>query len=180
MAANVFEQFVRPRSGRDQHLSFDRAQGCGDGHCLGVCGYAGQFADGLLRRGFTCVQVRQLCTCVSLCISVMLLMLLASAPDKLFAGCCISVLFPCMSVCNAGFQAAYLDIGGKDSSLILAFGNMIATLPGIASPIYGAWVLEATGSWHCLFYSVACVQVFACVFFYKNFGVVQRVDFIKV
>lgn len=142
--------------------------------------YAGQFADGLLRRGFTCVQVRQLCTCVSLGISVVMLVLLASARDRLFAGGCICVLFPCMSVCNAGFQAAYLDIGGKDSSLILAFGNMLATLPGIASPIYGAWVLEATGSWHCLFYSVACVQVFAAVFFYKKFGVGQRADFIKV
>jgi MFS family permease len=142
--------------------------------------YAGQFADGLLRRGFTSVQVRQLCTCVSLCISVILLVLLASARDLLFAGCCICVLFPCMSVCNAGFQAAYLDIGGKDSSLVLAFGNMLATLPGIVSPIYGAWVLEATGSWHCLFYSVATVQVLAAVFFYKKFGVVQRADFIKV
>jgi len=135
---------------------------------IAVALYIGQVADGLLKRGYTIVQVRQLCICTSFCVSAMTFVVFAHAQQLALAACCVCILQACVPVCSAGFNASYLDIGGQDSGVMQSCGNMLASLPGIATPIFGAWVVARTGSWHGLFQTIAVLQMFAAAFFYVN------------
>lgn len=80
---------------------------------------------------------------------------------------CVSTILACNAASNAGYGASYVDVGGRNTGIIFAVGNMLATMGGIISPLFGSWVVAYYGDWNLLFYTVAVVQMAAAVVYYQ-------------
>jgi hypothetical protein len=61
------------------------------------------------------------------------------------------------SACNA----SYLEVGDKDSAMLTAVGNTLATVPQSVAPQLKLWIVHVTGSWVPLFGLAAALQLMA-------------------
>jgi len=49
------------------------------------------------------------------------------------------------AICNSGYNANYLEVGGRFSGVLLSVGNTLATLPGILAPVLTGVVVDSYG-----------------------------------
>ena len=118
--------------------------------------------------GLQVLTVRRIFTGAALAVSAGTYIVFVNTETPNVAVGCICILLTCNGMGGAGFGASYLDVGGKDTGIMQAVGNMLATIPGIISPLFGAWVVATTGTWHLLFYSVSGVQCIAAFVYCIN------------
>ena len=62
---------------------------------------------------------------------------------------------------GSGCNASYLEIGDKDSAMLAAVGNTLATIPQSVAPQLKLWIVHVTGSWVPLFGLAAALQLAA-------------------
>ena len=92
-------------------------------------------------------------------------LLFVLAPTPLFACACSCGQYIGMSFHGSGFSANYLEVGGKDTALMYAVGNAIASIPGLMLPSVGLLLLRKTGSHVALFGGCAMVTMLAGLYF---------------
>jgi MFS family permease len=49
------------------------------------------------------------------------------------------------AVANSGYNANYLEVGGRFSGVLLSLGNTLATLPGILAPVLTGMIVDSYG-----------------------------------
>ena len=128
---------------------------------------AGPMADAVIKRGYPVSLVRRGFQCSSLTVSSFCFVVFPHLDQVNFAIFCVCTILCMQSMSIPGFNASYVDVGGRNSGLLFSIGNMLATVAGIVSPLFGSWAVAATGSWAPLFYSVACVQLAAAALYWR-------------
>jgi len=56
--------------------------------------------------------------------------------------------------------ATCVEIGGEDAGTATGFMNTASSLSGILSPVTGAWLAVAFGSFHAMFLTASAIYVF--------------------
>ena len=70
-----------------------------------------------------------------------------------------------MSFHGSGFSANYLEVGGKDTALMYAVGNSIASIPGLVLPSVGLLLVKRSGSYVPLFGGCGLLTLLAGLYF---------------
>lgn len=91
----------------------------------------------------------------------------AETPHLRYPMCVLVMLTPVAGQCfhGSGANASYLEVGGKDTAVLMAVGNTLATIPGMIAPPLKLWLMRLTGSWMPLFSLAAAWQVAAAIFY---------------
>lgn len=77
---------------------------------------------------------------------------------------------------GSGCNASYLEIGDKDSAMLTAVGNTLATVPQSVAPQLKLWIVHVTGSWVPLFGLAAALQLVAGLMYGRNATLVPARD----
>lgn len=77
---------------------------------------------------------------------------------------------------GSGCNASYLEIGDKDSAMLAAVGNTLATVPQSVAPQLKLWIVHVTGSWVPLFGLAAVLQLAAGLMYGRHATLVPARD----
>eukprot|EP01048_Picozoa_sp_COSAG05_P007850 COSAG05_NODE_570_length_8623_cov_35.317339_6_plen_151_part_00 len=78
---------------------------------------------------------------------------------------CYCLVMGTMGLNQSAWQQGYLDVGGNELEMLTSVGNMVANLPGVIVPMFGAALRSRFESWLPLFGLMAIVHGLSGLYF---------------
>ncbi|XP_020712094.2 sialin isoform X1 [Athalia rosae] len=122
----------------------------------------GYFADYLRERKIlTTTQVRKVFNCGGFISQTIFMMCAAFIMTPFAVIACITVAIGLGGFSWVGFSVNHLDIAPRHASILMGFGNTIATVPGIVSPILTGYIVQnkTAAEWRVVFIIAASIYL---------------------
>ena len=125
----------------------------------------GWVADSLLRRDISIIAVRKIMNSAGVGASAAMLFTIGfiSSVPLIITLMCLSSFFG--SAAMSGMGANPLDIAPRHAGTLMGIVNSIASIPGIIGVAATGLILDATGSWTLVFWSLGGVATFGMITF---------------
>ena len=126
----------------------------------------GYLADGLIKKGYSVINVRKAVNSVGFFGSAIFLFLIASEDSLLNVVILLCLINVCSGICAGGFGVNHADLGPKYTGSLVGISGSIGMIAAILSPIVAGTVLQITNSWSIIFYICAGMLIFGGVFYF--------------
>ena len=126
----------------------------------------GYLADGLIKKGYSVINVRKAVNSVGFFGSALFLFLISSEDSLLNVVILLCLINVCSGICAGGFGVNHADLGPKYTGSLVGISGSIGMIAAILSPIVAGTVLEITNSWSIIFYICAGMLIFGGVFYF--------------
>ncbi|KAG7199642.1 hypothetical protein KM043_014236 [Ampulex compressa] len=129
---------------------------------------SGQLADYLRsNRILTTTQVRKIFTCGAFLFQTIFMLCTAFILTPVSVVTCITIAVGLGGFAWSGFGVNHLDIAPKHASVLMGFGNTIATIPGIVSPIITGYIVQnkSASEWRMVFIIAGSVYLVGAVIY---------------
>ena len=127
----------------------------------------GYLADGLIKKGYSVINVRKAVNSVGFFGSAFFLFLISSEDSLLnVVILLLSLINVCSGICAGGFGVNHADLGPKYTGSLVGISGSIGMIAAILSPIVAGTVLQITNSWSMIFYICAGILIFGGIFYF--------------
>ena len=126
----------------------------------------GYLADGLIKKGYSVINVRKTVNSVGFFGSALFLFLISSEDSLLNVVILLCLINVCSGICAGGFGVNHADLGPKYTGSLVGISGSIGMIASILSPIVAGTVLEITNSWSIIFYICAGMLIFGGIFYF--------------
>ena len=126
----------------------------------------GYLADGLIKKGYSVINVRKAVNSVGFFGSALFLFLISSEDSLLNVVILLCLINVCSGICAGGFGVNHADLGPKYTGSLVGISGSIGMIAAILSPIVAGTVLQITNSWSIIFYICAGMLIFGGVFYF--------------
>ena len=126
----------------------------------------GYLADGLIKKGYSVINVRKAVNSVGFFGSALFLFLISSEDSLLNVVILLCLINVCSGICAGGFGVNHADLGPKYTGSLVGISGSIGMVAAILSPIVAGTVLQITNSWSIIFYICAGMLIFGGVFYF--------------
>ena len=126
----------------------------------------GYLADGLIKKGYSVINVRKAVNSVGFFGSALFLFLISSEDSLLNVVILLCLINVCSGICAGGFGVNHADLGPKYTGSLVGISGSIGMIAAILSPIVAGTVLQTTNSWSIIFYICAGMLIFGGVFYF--------------
>ena len=131
----------------------------------------GSIENKMRKRGTSLIQIRKRFSMLGTVTQAVSALLFVLAPTPLLACAASCCQYVGQSFHGSGFSANYLEVGGKDTALMYAVGNSIASIPGLVLPSVGLLLVKRTGSYLPLFGGCGLLTFLAGLYFHATVSV---------
>jgi ACS family sodium-dependent inorganic phosphate cotransporter len=118
---------------------------------------SGWMADRLHHRGFGLTTVRKLMQTFAFAVGGLPILVLPSIHSATVAVLLATVSLAGTALGTGGFAVNHLDVAPRYAGILMGLSNTFATLPGIIGVAATGFILQRTGSFAAVFYSIAAV-----------------------
>ena len=125
----------------------------------------GYLADGLIKKGYSVINVRKAVNSVGFFGSALFLFLISSEDSLLNVVILLCLINVCSGICAGGFGVNHADLGPKYTGSLVGISGSIGMIAAILSPIVAGTVLQITNSWSIIFYICAGMLIFGGIFY---------------
>ena len=125
----------------------------------------GYLADGLIKKGYSVINVRKTVNSVGFFGSALFLFLISSEDSLLNVVILLCLINVCSGICAGGFGVNHADLGPKYTGSLVGISGSIGMIAAILSPIVAGTVLQITNSWSIIFYICAGMLIFGGIFY---------------
>jgi ACS family sodium-dependent inorganic phosphate cotransporter len=126
----------------------------------------GYLADGLIKKGYSVINVRKAVNSVGFFGSALFLFLISSEDSLLNVVILLCLINVCSGICAGGFGVNHADLGPKYTGSLVGISGSIGMIAAILSPIVAGTVLQITNSWSMIFYICAGMLIFGGIFYF--------------
>ena len=126
----------------------------------------GYLADGLIKKGYSVINVRKAVNSVGFFGSALFLFLISSEDSLLNVVILLCLINVCSGICAGGFGVNHADLGPKYTGSLVGISGSIGMTAAILSPIVAGTVLQITNSWSLIFYICAGMLIFGGIFYF--------------
>ena len=126
----------------------------------------GYLADGLIKKGYSVINVRKAVNSVGFFGSAIFLFLISSEDSLLDVVILLCLINVCSGICAGGFGVNHADLGPKYTGSLVGISGSIGMIAAILSPIVAGTVLQITNSWSIIFYICAGMLIFGGIFYF--------------
>ena len=126
----------------------------------------GYLADGLIKKGYSVINVRKTVNSVGFFGSALFLFLISSEDSLLNVVILLCLINVCSGICAGGFGVNHADLGPKYTGSLVGISGSIGMIAAILSPIVAGTALEITNSWSIIFYICAGMLIFGGIFYF--------------
>jgi ACS family sodium-dependent inorganic phosphate cotransporter len=126
----------------------------------------GYLADGLIKKGYSVINVRKGVNSVGFFGSALFLFLISSEDSLLNVVILLCLINVCSGICAGGFGVNHADLGPKYTGSLVGISGSIGMIAAILSPIVAGTVLQITNSWSIIFYICAGMLIFGGIFYF--------------
>ena len=126
----------------------------------------GYLADGLIKKGYSVINVRKAVNSVGFFGSALFLFLMSSEDSLLNVVILLCLINVCSGICAGGFGVNHADLGPKYTGSLVGISGSVGMIAAILSPIVAGTVLQITNSWSMIFYICAGMLIFGGVFYF--------------
>lgn len=128
----------------------------------------GHLADHLREKKIlTTTQVRKIFNCGGFISQTIFMMCAAFIMTPVSVITCITIAVGLGGLSWVGFSVNHLDIAPKHASILMGFGNTVATVPGIVSPIITGYIVQnkSAAEWRIVFIIAASIYLGGAVIY---------------
>tara|TARA_B100000945_G_scaffold78628_1_gene60756 strand:+ start:734 stop:2008 length:1275 start_codon:yes stop_codon:yes gene_type:complete len=126
----------------------------------------GYLADGLIKKGYSVINVRKAVNSIGFFGSALFLFLISSEDSLLNVVILLCLINVCSGICAGGFGVNHADLGPKYTGSLVGISGSIGMIAAILSPIVAGTVLQITNSWSIIFYICAGMLIFGGIFYF--------------
>ncbi|XP_046615491.1 sialin [Neodiprion virginianus] len=130
---------------------------------------AGGYVADYLREHkiLTTTQVRKTFNCLGFVSQTIFMMCAAFIMTPVSVILCITIAIGLGGLSWVGFSVNHLDIAPQHASVLMGFGNTIATVPGIVSPIITGYIVQnkSAAEWRIVFIIAATIYIAGAVIY---------------
>ena len=126
----------------------------------------GYLADGLIKKGYSVINVRKAVNSIGFFGSALFLFLISSEDSLLNVVILLCLINVCSGICAGGFGVNHADLGPKYTGSLVGISGSIGMIAAILSPIVAGTVLQIANSWSIIFYICAGMLIFGGIFYF--------------
>jgi ACS family sodium-dependent inorganic phosphate cotransporter len=130
-----------------------------------VYNLAGSVADRMTQRGLGLKTNRKRMVCPGLIVSAGFLLALQQVHSPTAALVLLCGSTGALAWAATGYMPSYLDVAPRDCAVVYAFGNTLATIPGIVGVAVTGWLVDVTGTYSAAFVLTAIVSAAGALMF---------------